>query len=57
MPAQDRIRSWRAELLAKPEAIDEILAEGARRARTGAAQTMALVRDRLGIECSSGSQP
>jgi tryptophanyl-tRNA synthetase len=46
----DRIRARRAELLANPESIDEILADGARRARNVAAQTMALVRERLGIE-------
>jgi tryptophanyl-tRNA synthetase len=44
-----RIRARRAELLSKPEAIDEILAEGARRARAVAAETMALARERLGI--------
>jgi tryptophanyl-tRNA synthetase len=53
----DRIRARRDELLAKPEAIDEILADGARRARAVAAQTMALVRDRLGIDRLPGSQP
>jgi tryptophanyl-tRNA synthetase len=53
----DRIRARRDELLAKPEAIDEILADGARRARAVAAQTMALVRDRLGIERLTGNQP
>jgi len=58
----DRIRVRREELLANPEAIDEILADGARRARAVAAQTMALVRDRLGIERQSaaglpGNQP
>jgi tryptophanyl-tRNA synthetase len=53
----DRIRARRDELLAKPEAIDEILADGARRARAVAAQTMALVRDRLGIERTPVSQP
>jgi tryptophanyl-tRNA synthetase len=46
----DRIRARRAELLAKPDAIDEILADGARRARAVAAQTMVLVRDRLGVD-------
>lgn len=53
----DRIRARRDELLAKPETVDEILADGARRARAVAAQTMALVRDRLGIERLPGSQP
>jgi len=58
----DRIRARRDELLAKPDAIDEILADGARRARAVAAQTMTLVRDRLGIDRQSierlpGSQP
>jgi len=58
----DGIRARRDELLAKPEAVDEILADGARRARAVAAQTMALVRDRLGIDRPEnaplpGSQP
>ncbi|HEX7507071.1 MAG TPA: hypothetical protein VF550_09885 [Polyangia bacterium] len=53
----DRIRARRGELLAKPETVDEILADGARRARAVAVQTMALVRDRLGIERLPGSQP
>ncbi len=46
----ERIRSRRAELLVKPDAVDQILAEGAGRAREVAGQTMARVRDRLGIE-------
>ena len=45
----ERIRARRAELLAKPEAIDELLADGARRARLVAGQTMATVRERLGL--------
>lgn len=49
----DRIRARRAELLASPTAIDDILAEGARRAREVAQATMADVRDRLGIEPKS----
>ena len=53
----ERIRARRTELLAKPEAIDEILADGACRARKVAAQTVALVRDRLGIERPAGRQP
>jgi len=53
----DRIRARRAELLTKPAAIDEILADGARRARVVAAQTVALVRDRLGVERMPGNQP
>jgi len=51
------IRARRTELLAKPEAIDEILADGACRARKVAAQTVALVRDRLGIDRPAGRQP
>jgi tryptophanyl-tRNA synthetase len=51
----DRIRARRAELLAKPEAVDEILADGARRASLVAAQTMALVRERLGLERPSAT--
>jgi tryptophanyl-tRNA synthetase len=53
----ERIRARRAELLSRPEAIDEILVEGARQAREVAVQTMALVRDRLGIERISGRAP
>lgn len=45
----ERIRVRRAELLAKPEALDEILDDGARRARVVAAETLALVRERLGL--------
>ena len=51
----ERIRARRAELLAKPEAIDEILADGARRARQVAGETMALVRERLGLPRFSAS--
>lgn len=43
------IRARRAELEAKPGAVDEILAEGGRRARAVAADTMGEVRDRLGL--------
>ena len=50
----ERIRARRAELLAKPDAIDEILADGARRARAVAAETMATVRERLGIARAPG---
>ena len=52
----ERIRARRTELLAQPGAIDEILADGAQRARAVAAQTVALVRDRLGIERPAGRQ-
>jgi tryptophanyl-tRNA synthetase len=45
----ERIRARRAELLQKPDAIDEILDDGARRARKVAAATMAEVRDHLGL--------
>ena len=44
-----RIRARRKELLATPQAVDTILAEGARRARAVAAETMVRVRARLGI--------
>ncbi len=44
-----RIRARREELLAAPQAVDTILAEGARRARVVAADTMARVRQCLGI--------
>jgi tryptophanyl-tRNA synthetase len=45
----ERIRARRAELLSKPDAIDEILAEGARRARKVAAETLAQARERMGL--------
>ncbi|HJX65030.1 MAG TPA: tryptophan--tRNA ligase [Polyangia bacterium] len=44
-----RIRARREELLAAPQAVDTILTEGARRARVVAADTMARVRQCLGI--------
>jgi len=44
-----RIRDRREELLATPQAVDTLLAEGARKARAVAAETMARVRQRLGI--------
>lgn len=44
-----RIRARREELLAAPQAVDNILADGARRARAVAADTMVRVRQRLGI--------
>jgi tryptophanyl-tRNA synthetase len=46
----ESIRARRAKLLAAPDAIDTILAEGARRARQVAQATMTEVRERLGIE-------
>jgi len=45
----DRLRARREELLAHPEAIDAVLADGARRARAVARETMARVRGRLGL--------
>jgi tryptophanyl-tRNA synthetase len=44
-----RIQTRAAELRAQPGQIDEILAAGAARARTLARQTMASVRERLGL--------
>jgi tryptophanyl-tRNA synthetase len=44
-----RIKDKREELVAKPDLVDEILAEGARKARLVAGETIALVRDRMGI--------
>jgi tryptophanyl-tRNA synthetase len=44
-----RIRDRREELLATPQAVDTLLAEGARKARAVAAETMARVRRCLGI--------
>jgi tryptophanyl-tRNA synthetase len=43
------IRARRAELLARPRHIHEILVEGSRRARVIAADTMARVRDAMKI--------
>ncbi len=45
----DRMNKRREHLLARPEKIDEILTEGARRARVVARETMAKVRARLGL--------
>jgi tryptophanyl-tRNA synthetase len=44
-----RIRARREELMAQPEVIDVILADGAARARVVARETMARVRARLGL--------
>jgi tryptophanyl-tRNA synthetase len=44
-----RINQRREALLAQPEQIDEILADGARRARAVARETMAKVYERLGL--------
>jgi len=44
-----RIKDKREELVAKPALVDDLLAEGARKARIVAGETIALVRDRLGI--------
>ena len=44
-PIQERKR----EILAKPGFIDDVLHEGARRARAMAQNTMAEVRERLGL--------
>jgi tryptophanyl-tRNA synthetase len=44
-----RIRARREELLARPQAIDEILLAGAKRARAVARETMARVNARLGL--------
>jgi tryptophanyl-tRNA synthetase len=44
-----RIRERREALLARPEQIDEILVDGARRARAVARETMAKVYERLGL--------
>jgi tryptophanyl-tRNA synthetase len=44
-----RIRQRRQELLAKPTAVDEMLDDGARRARRVAAETLATARERLGL--------
>jgi len=44
-----RIRARREQLASRPEAVDEILTVGARRARVVAAETMAKVRARLGV--------
>jgi tryptophanyl-tRNA synthetase len=44
-----RIRARREELLARPGTIDDMLVEGAKRARVVAQETMARVYDRLGL--------
>jgi len=43
------IRQRKAELVAAPERVDQVLADGAERARTIAKQTMADVRKKLGL--------
>jgi tryptophanyl-tRNA synthetase len=45
----ERIQARREQLVASPEAIDRILADGAARARTIARGTLARVRERLGL--------
>ncbi len=50
-----RIAGRREELQAQPQQIDEILADGARRARVVARETMVKVRARLGL--GAGSAP
>jgi tryptophanyl-tRNA synthetase len=45
----DRIRTRRDALLASPQSIDQILAEGATRARAVARATLTRVRERLGL--------
>jgi tryptophanyl-tRNA synthetase len=50
-----RIRARRDELLAKPETIDAILVEGARKARVIARRTMARVHERLGLGVGHGA--
>lgn len=44
-----RIRERRERLLAQPERIDELLAQGARRARAAARETMVRVYEKLGL--------
>jgi tryptophanyl-tRNA synthetase len=44
-----RIRALRDELLARPEHLDEVLADGARRARAVARETINKVYERLGL--------
>jgi tryptophanyl-tRNA synthetase len=48
-PFQQRV----TELLAEPEALDEVLARGAAKARVVAAETLAVVQDRLGFLLAS----
>ena len=45
----DPIRERRAHYQARPALVDEVLAEGNRRMRVEAAETMALVRDAMGL--------
>ncbi|MBC9783094.1 tryptophan--tRNA ligase [Heliobacterium chlorum] len=44
------IRERRDQLLAKPGIVDEVLAEGSRKARARAAETMGLVREAMGVK-------
>lgn len=46
------IRTRAAELQARPQEVDELLADGARRARTVARQTMDTVRKRMGLSAA-----
>ena len=49
-PFQERYRRWAED----PEGLDTILAEGAERARAVAAQTMSIVRERVGFLAAKG---
>jgi tryptophanyl-tRNA synthetase len=49
-PVQDRYRSWLEDV----DGLDAVLAEGAERARSVATQTMAAVRDRIGLLPAKG---
>ncbi|MFM8567561.1 MAG: tryptophan--tRNA ligase, partial [Gemmatimonadota bacterium] len=42
-----------ADLAARPMAVDELLADGGQRARRVARETMAVVRDRMGLDASA----
>ncbi|MDA8216329.1 MAG: tryptophan--tRNA ligase [Dehalococcoidales bacterium] len=47
-------RARRAELAAQPDLIDDVLGEGARRARAIAVETMVEVRDKMGLQPRRG---
>ena len=49
-PFQERFRHWMSDT----EALDAILAAGAERARSVAAETMATVRERVGFLAAKG---
>jgi len=47
------IQARAADLAARPTAVDDLLADGGQRARVVARETMAVVRDRMGLDASA----